>query len=292
MTSTSFPTRALRVGFAIALLALTSAPYLLAQSEVTRYVRYEHGGSVSYGILDGDSIQPLEGDLFADPEPAGEAVALADVHLLAPVEPSKAIAVGLNYKSHLRGSEAPGEPALFAKLPTSIVGPGESIVLPVDADNVHYEAELVIVIGKKAKNVSAAEAPGYIFGVTCGNDVSGRAWQRADLQWFRAKASDTFGPIGPVVARGLDYDNLLLEGRLNGETVQKQRTDDLIFSTADIVSFTSRYVTLLPGDVIFTGTPGSTSALSAGDVVEVEIEGVGVLSNPVVREGGARGSEG
>jgi len=251
---------------------------------VTLFVRYEHEGTVSYGRLEGDTIQPLDGDLFSDPTDRGEQIRLSEVRLLAPVEPSKVIAVGLNYQSHLGNSAGPAEPALFAKLPTSIIGPGEAIVLPRDSTNVHYETEMVIVIGKKAKNVSVEEAGDYIFGVTCGNDVSARDWQRSDLQWFRAKASDTFGPIGPVIARGLDYDNLMIEGRVNGETVQKQRTDDLIFSTADIVSFTSRYVTLLPGDVIFTGTPGRTSALEPGDVVEIEVEGVGILSNPVVRE--------
>ncbi len=273
-----------RIG-ATSLVLLTLAPVSgLAQDGVTRFVRYEHGGGISYGRLDGDAIQPLAGDLFSSPTPSGEEIQLSDVRLLAPVEPSKVIAVGLNYQSHLGNSAGPTEPALFAKLPTSIIGPGEAIVLPRDSENVHYETELVIVIGKKAKNVSVQEAADYIFGVTCGNDVSARDWQRSDLQWFRAKASDTFGPIGPVIARGLDYDNLMIQGRVNGKTVQKQRTDDLIFSTADIVSFTSRYVTLLPGDVIFTGTPGRTSALNPGDVVEIEVEGVGILSNPVVRE--------
>ena len=153
---------------------------------------------------------------------------------------------------------------------------------PADAENVHYEAELVLVIGRKAKNVSEAEALDYVFGVTAGNDVSARAWQRSDLQWFRAKASDTFGPLGPVVATGLDPANLMVEGRHNGKTVQRERSGDLLFGPAAIVSFVSRYVTLLPGDVIFTGTPGATAALAPGDVFEVEVEGVGILRNPVV----------
>ncbi len=138
-----------------------------------------------------------------------------------------------------------------------------------------------MVIGKTARNVSVASAPGYVLGVTAGNDVSERSWQRSDLQWVRAKGSDTFAPVGPAIVAGLDYGNLLLQTRLNGDTRQSERTRDLIFNVASIVSFTSRYITLLPGDLIFTGTPGSTDAMRPGDVVEVEIEGVGVLRNPV-----------
>jgi 2-keto-4-pentenoate hydratase/2-oxohepta-3-ene-1,7-dioic acid hydratase in catechol pathway len=139
------------------------------------------------------------------------------------------------------------------------------------------------VIGKRAKNVAREDAKSYVFGVTVGNDVSERDWQRADLQWFRAKASDTFGPLGPAVVAGLNYDNLLLQTRLNGEVVQSQRTEDLIFNVAYIVSYVSRYVTLVPGDIIYTGTPGTTRQIKSGDVVEVELEGVGVLRNKVVQ---------
>ena len=150
-------------------------------------------------------------------------------------------------------------------------------MLPPDAKNVHYEGEMVIVIGRKASRVSKEEAKSYVFGVTAGNDVSERDWQRSDLQWFRAKASDTFGPLGPAVVTGLDYDDLLLETRLNGEVVQSQRTKDLIFDVASIVSYVSQYVTLVPGDVIYTGTPGTTRQMKAGeccqaqDVVTVEL---------------------
>lgn len=142
---------------------------------------------------------------------------------------------------------------------------------------------MVIVIGRKAKNVSEADAPKYIFGITCGNDVSERRWQKADLQWFRAKASDTFGPLGPAVVTGLNYNDLQVTTRLNGEVRQSQRTTDLIFSVPVIVSYISRFVTLLPGDVIYTGTPGTTAAMKPGDVVEVEVEGVGILRNKIAR---------
>lgn len=253
-------------------------------AEVVKHVRYEHGGASSWGVLEGERIHQLDGAPWAGGARTGLTVSAGEARLLAPAEPSKVIAVGLNYKSHLGNAAEPTSPPLFAKLPTSIVGPGDAIVLPKDAENVHYEAELVLVIGRKAKNVSEAEALDYVFGVTAGNDVSARAWQRSDLQWFRAKASDTFGPLGPVVATGLDPANLLVEGRHNGKTVQRERSGDLLFGPAAIVSFVSRYVTLLPGDVIFTGTPGATAALAPGDVFEVEVEGVGILRNPVVAE--------
>jgi 2-keto-4-pentenoate hydratase/2-oxohepta-3-ene-1,7-dioic acid hydratase in catechol pathway len=157
-------------------------------------------------------------------------------------------------------------------------------VLPRDVGVVHYEAEMVVVIGKTARNVPREDALDYVFGVTCGNDVSAREWQKGDVQWWRAKGSDTFGPCGPAIVCGLDYDNLMMELRLNGEVRQKESTKQLIHDVAGTLSFISRYVTLHPGDLIFTGTPGQTDEIKAGDVVEVEIEGVGVLRNKVVRE--------
>lgn len=265
----------------LAALTLLGAP-LLAQQGVTRYVRYAYQGRTAYGMLDGETVRELSGDFLESPQPTGATVRLADARLLAPVEPSKVIAVGLNYRSHLGERPVPAYPGLFAKLPTSIVGPGDEIVMPPDASDLHYEGEMVIVIGKRAHDVPETAALEYVFGVTAGNDVSERAWQRNDLQWFRAKASDTFGPIGPVVARGLDYDNLLVQTRVNGESRQSERTSDLIFHLPAIVSYVSQYVTLLPGDLIFTGTPQSTRAMKPGDVVEVEVEGVGVLRNTVV----------
>jgi 2-keto-4-pentenoate hydratase/2-oxohepta-3-ene-1,7-dioic acid hydratase in catechol pathway len=273
-----------RLAFAtLALAASTTLAYAQQTSGVTRYVRYSYQGTTSFGILEGNVIRELRGSLFENPTPTGRRVNLPDVKILAPVEPSKVIAVGLNYKTHL-GTQAPAAyPGLFAKYPTSIIANGDSIVLPQDATNVHYEGELVVVIGKKAKNVSKADAPSYVFGVTAGNDVSERAWQQADLQWFRAKAADTFGPLGPMIVTGLKYDSLMLRTRLNGRVVQEQRTSDLIFDIPTIISYLSTYITLLPGDVIYTGTPGTTSAMKPGDIVEVDIEGIGVLRNPVVR---------
>jgi 2-keto-4-pentenoate hydratase/2-oxohepta-3-ene-1,7-dioic acid hydratase in catechol pathway len=270
---------------ALLLATVTAVAAADAQNRgpVVKYVRYTAGSTTSYGILDGETIRELRGDLFASPQPTGRTVRLADAKLLAPCVPSKVIAVGLNYRSHLGTQQPAAYPGLFAKYPTSIIANGENIVLPPDAQNVHYEGELVVVIGRQAKNVSEADAPNYIFGVTAGNDVSERNWQQADLQWFRAKAADTFGPLGPVIVTGLNYNDLMLRTRLNGQEVQAQLTSDLIFNVSNIVSYLSKYITLMPGDVIYTGTPGTTRAMKAGDVVEVEIEGIGVLRNPVVQ---------
>jgi 2-keto-4-pentenoate hydratase/2-oxohepta-3-ene-1,7-dioic acid hydratase in catechol pathway len=253
-----------------------------ADAQTTKYVRYSAAGHTAYGILEGDAIRELAGDLFNSPTRTGKTLRLADVTLLAPVTPSKVIAVGLNYKSHIGESPAAKYPGLFAKMPTSIVGPDANIVIPPGAGNVHFEGELVVIIGRRAKNVSVADAPRYIFGVTAGNDVSERDWQRDDLQWFRAKAADTFGPLGPVIVTGVNYGDLLLQTRLNGTVMQSQRTKDLIFDVPTIVSYISQFVTLEPGDVIYTGTPGATKPMKPGDVVEIEIEGIGILRNRVV----------
>ena len=235
-------------------------------------------------MLEGDTVNEISGAPFGEHTQTGVTRRLSDVKLLAPCEPGKILAVGLNYKSHLGGRPQPAHPEIFYKPVTALQDPGEPIVIPDEATDVHYEGELVIVIGKKARNVAHDEAAAAIFGVTAGNDVSERNWQHGqgkDLQWWRAKGSDTFAPLGPAIVTGADYANLLLQTRLNGEVVQKQTTGDLIFDCPAIVSRISGWVTLLPGDLIYTGTPGSTRKMSAGDVVEVELEGVGILRNPV-----------
>lgn len=267
---------------------LTAAP-LAAQDhdpqmhagQVHHLVRYAHNGQTSYGMLQGDRIQEIDGDIFGTHRMTDRWTTLADVKLLPPTPAKKVIAVGLNYQSHLGAREPAAYPGLFAKYPTSLVGQGDDIVRPSDSKNLHYEGEMVLVIGRTCSNVSEAEALSCVFGITAGNDVSERDWQANDLQWFRAKASDTFGPVGPSIAVGLDPDDVLVETRVNGEVRQHERTADLIFGTAEIVSYVSRYVTLEAGDLIYTGTPGSTQALQPGDVVEIEVEGVGVLSNTV-----------
>jgi 2-keto-4-pentenoate hydratase/2-oxohepta-3-ene-1,7-dioic acid hydratase in catechol pathway len=225
----------MRVLGAVTALSLLAGA-VAAQQHVTRYVRFAYEGRQAYGVLEGEVVHELAGTPFAGAARTGVTVPVARVRLLAPCEPSKVIAVGLNYLSHLGDREPAAYPGLFAKYPTSIVGPGDSIVMPPDASNLHYEGEMVVVIGREARRVAPAEAHDYVFGVTAGNDVSERDWQRADLQWLRAKASDTFGPVGPVIARGLDHDDLLLETRVNGEVRQRERTRDLIFDVATIVS--------------------------------------------------------
>lgn len=256
-------------------------------SGVTRYVRFRRGSTTAYGILDGSTVKQLRGGLFSNPQPTGNTYALSEVKLLYPCQPPKVLAVGLNYKSHLDGAALPSNPEIFYKPISALQNPGDAIVLPKDSTVVHYEGELVLVIGKRVRNASSEQARAAIFGVTCGNDVSERVWQngaRKDLQWWRAKGSDTFAPMGPVIARGLDYSKLLLQTRLNGKVVQKQYTSDLVFDGPAIVSFISRYVELVPGDVIYTGTPGKTDKMAPGDMVEVDIEGIGVLRSPVRAE--------
>lgn len=255
------------------------------------YCRFSHSGRISYGVVDGGRVQPVSGDLFAGPQPAGKAIALADVKLLAPIaRPGKVLAAAVNYQSHvpsgstvLKSDSAPTIPQLFLKPASSVCGPGDAIVLPGEARRVDAEGELVAVIGSVCRNVSPGQALGHVFGYTCGNDVSARHWQRDDVQWWRAKGSDTFCPIGPYIATGLDPASVTLRTRLNGAEVQSGNTADLIHSVAAMISFASRVMTLEPGDLLFTGTPGEPPKLEDGDVVEVEIDGIGVLTNPVRR---------
>jgi 2-keto-4-pentenoate hydratase/2-oxohepta-3-ene-1,7-dioic acid hydratase in catechol pathway len=259
-------------------------PALVSGQTLTHYVKYEASGRVSWGLLEGEIIRELQGNVFEGAKPNGRTLKVAAVKLLPPADAKKVIAAGLNYRSHI-GEQAPAKyVGLFAKMPTSLVGHGADIVYPADATNLHYEAEVCVVIGKRAKNIAEAAVKEHVFGIAPCNDVSERAWQKADLQWFRAKGADTFGPIGPAVVRGADYNHLTLVGRHNGKVVQESTTDLLIFSIDSVVSYVSRYVTLEPGDVIFTGTPGTTQAMKPGDSIEVEIKGLGVLRNTVVAE--------
>ena len=275
----SFP----RVLAGAALMLVTLVPHAAGQT-LTHYVRYDPGGRTAWGVLEGDTIREIEGNVFDGGKPGSRTLKLADVRLLPPAEPKKVIAAGLNYRSHIGEQPAAKYVGLFAKLPTSLVGHGADIVYPADATTLHYEAEVCVVMGKRARHITEAQVKDHVFGVAPCNDVSERAWQKADLQWLRAKGSDTFGPIGPAVVRGTDYTTLKLIGRHNGKVVQESTTGQLIFPIDAIVSYVSRYVTLEPGDVIFTGTPGTTQAMKPGDTFEVEIVGVGVLRNKVVAE--------
>ncbi len=256
---------------------------LSAQASV-KYVKYDSAGRTAWGILENDTtIRELTGSpLSTKATPTARRVNVADVRFLAPAEPTKVIAAGLNYRSHIGEASPAKYVGLFAKFPSTLTGHGADIIYPADATTVHYEAEICIVMGKKAQNITEAQVKDHIFGVTACNDVSERGWQKADLQWLRAKAADTFGPMGPALVTNVDYNKLKLIGRLNGKIVQETTTDLLIFSIDNIVSYTSRYITLEPGDVIFTGTPGTTQAMKPGDTFEVEIPGVTLLRNTVV----------
>ena len=255
-----------------------------------RYLRFQAGGVTSYGVLEGDRVRRLSGDLFGAFTKTEQTYALKEVKLLPPTVPTQVLAMAGNYKSHLRDETIPPKfriPQPFFKSPSCLIASGEAIVIPKDSPGpVHLEGEVVIVIGKKACKVPRERALDYVFGVTCGNDVSERHWQNdsegKDVQWWRAKGTDTFGPVGPYIATGLNYDDVVLRSRVNGQEKQQERTGRLIHDVASTVSFISRYITLHPGDLIFTGTPGETPRIRPGDVVEVELEGVGVLRNPVV----------
>lgn len=254
----------------------------VSKAEIQHLARYEYNQKISYGKILGENIQPLSGRLFGELLPKGRTIPLKNVTLLLPTEPQKVFAVGMNYASHLSSpSDAP--PPLFLKLPTSLISSGKVIHLPPDADNVHFEGELVLIIGKRAKNISESEANDIIFGVTTGNDLTERNWQGTDLQWLRAKASDGFGPVGSVIARGVDYNNVLLTTRLNGKIVQQENTRFMIHKPSKVVSYLSQYFTLMPGDLIFMGTPGRTKALRNGDKVSVTIEQVGTVENEIRR---------
>ncbi len=248
------------------------------------FARFEKDGRVSYGLVRAGGIEELRGGLFDAPQPSGRSFALDEVKLLAPCEPPKILAVGQNYVSHLGSRSVPTKPEIFYKPITSLQDPDGPIVIPEDAKDVHFEGELVVVIGSTVRHASREDAAAAVFGVTCGNDVSDRNWQRGagkDSQYWRAKGCDTFAPLGPWIVTDLDYSDLLLRTRVNGEITQEQRTSDFIFDVPTVIAFVSRYVTLTPGDVIYTGTPGNTRRMLPGDAIEVEIEGIGTLRNPV-----------
>ena len=249
--------------------------------DINRYIRYTQNNLSSYGVIIDNKVHQLTKAPYLGGVKTGKTANLDKIILLAPAEPSKVIAVGYNYHSHRGDMELPAHPPIFLKLPTSIIATNESIIYPNGATDVHYEAELVVVMGKTASKVSKEDAENYIFGVTAGNDVSERNWQANDLQWFRGKAADTFAPLGPEIVTGLNYKDLLVQSRLNGKIMQSQRTQDHIHDIDAIVSHISQTVTLFPGDVIYTGTPGSTTAMVPGDIIEIEVEGVGILRNTI-----------
>lgn len=248
-----------------------------------KFVRFESKEVVSYGLVEGSTVFRIEGDIFGEYAVTEEKFMLSDVKLLAPCMPSKIVAVGINYRDHATEMkhDLPEDPVLFIKPSTAVIGSGDSIIRPGMSDRVDYEAELALVIGKQAKNVEPGEAFEYVLGATCFNDVTARDLQSKDGQWTRAKSFDTFAPMGPFIVTGADYNNIDIELVLNGETKQKSNTSYFITKAHEIVSYVSRIMTLNPGDVIATGTPSGVGPMSKGDVVEVRLQGIGVLKNYV-----------
>jgi 2-keto-4-pentenoate hydratase/2-oxohepta-3-ene-1,7-dioic acid hydratase in catechol pathway len=248
-----------------------------------RLVRFRFGDRIATGVVEGDAVRALAGTFFENPVPSGEEIPLDDVRLLAPILPSKVVCLGKNYAAHAAefGGEVPEEPLVFLKPSTSVSGPGDPIPLPPISNRVDYEGELAFVIGRIARNVRAEETFRYILGYTCGNDVTLRDLQKKDAQWARAKGFDGSCPLGPWVETDLDPIDVHLETRVNGEVRQSASTSDMVFGVATIIEFVTSFMTLLPGDVIMTGTPEGVGKLEPGDRVEVAIDGIGVLMNPV-----------
>lgn len=243
-------------------------------------VRYQRRNSTA--ILEGDTAHLVSGGLFGTLTRTGVSVPLSEVQLLVPVQPSKIVAMAVNYHSHAGDRSVSPKPEAFLKSPSSLIGPGDAIVIPAGAENVHAEAEVVVVIGRRAKGVKAADADRYIFGYTAGNDVSARDWQRADTQWWRAKSSDTFTAVGPWIETDLSPDRIPVEGRISGRRIQRGDTSELVHSIRACIEAITAVMTLERGDLVFTGTPETTAPMVPGDVAEVDVEGVGVLRNPVV----------
>lgn len=254
-----------------------------------KIARYRLGDREHHGLLEGDRLVRLAGSPFDSLERDGAVDALADATLLCPVDRPRVFAMGMNYLGHIAETHyrTPERPLLFMMPTTAVIGPGEAIVLPREAKVVHHECELTIVIGKRVRRLSRDEALGAVFGYTCANDVSERVIQNEEMaqgSLLVGKSFDTFCPLGPVIATGLDPHHLAIETRVNGALRQAANTSDLLFDIPYLVSYLSQAVTLLPGDVILTGTPSGVGPLAPGDVCDITIEGIGTLSNPVVAE--------
>ncbi len=249
-----------------------------------KIVRFAFESRVRYGVLDGQTIQGIEGNPYRKLRLSPYKYDLIDVKLLSPCVPSKIVALGLNYRKHAEETKMPipSSPLMFIKPSTAVIGPDENIIYPPSARRMDYEGELGVVIKKPASRVSVANWRDYVLGYTCFNDVTARDLQGKDVQWTRSKSFDTFAPIGPCIETELDPGNVILETYLNGERRQYTNTSDLIYPVPELVSFISHVMTLLPGDVIATGTPSGIAPMKSGDTVEVKIDGIGTLRNYVV----------
>ena len=254
-----------------------------------RLVRFALKGRMGYGILKGEQVFPLNDSPFRGLTETGEVLALAEVPLLAPCDPSKIIALGLNYRDHAAefGRQVPDEPLIFMKPSTSVIGPDAEIIYPRMSRRVDYEAELGVVLAQTARRVPEEAALDYVLGYTCFNDVTARDLQKKDGLFTRAKGFDTFAAMGPWIETEIDDpDNLMVEALVNDEPRQRSSTDNMVFGVRRLISFISQVMTLLPGDVIATGTPAGVGPLRPGDVVEIRVEGIGTLRNRVVAEEG------
>ena len=250
--------------------------------QICRYI--SHDQTPAWGFIQGEAVHAMIGDLFQEPEIGAPVASLERVRLLAPYRPCKIVAVGRNYVAHAveHNAEVPSEPLLFLKPTSAIIGPGASIRLPHQSSRVDHEAELAVVIGRGGWQISREDALDHVLGYCCANDVTARDLQRADGQWTRAKGFDTFCPLGPWIETDLDPGDLEVTARVNGELRQRGNTSQMVFPVAMLISYISDIMTLEPGDVILTGTPAGVNPIHAGDQVEVEVEGIGVLRNQVV----------
>lgn len=252
---------------------------------MTRFVRYAMPDGPRFGVVDETGVRAIDGHPFGNWTDTGEQVALDTLRLLAPMIPTKVIAVGRNYADHAAemGGDLPEQPLLFFKPTSAIVGPGDPVRIPTDlTSEVHHEAEVAVVVSRQLSRATPAEAAEAVLGVTAANDVTARDLQRAEPQWTRGKGIDTFLPLGPAIATGLDLDDLRVVARVNGEVRQDGTTADLVFDVPTLLSFISQAITLLPTDIVLTGTPAGVGPIVPGDTVEVEVDGVGSLVNPVI----------
>jgi len=242
------------------------------------------GDEIAYGAVEPEGIRVHRGTPFVAWEPTETLISFDRAQLLAPVFPTKVVGVGRNYADHAAefGGTVPEEPVIFLKPATAVIGPGAAVVLPPESDEVHHEAELAVVVGRVAHRVAAEDASAFILGYTAANDVSARDLQRRDGQWARAKGFDTFCPLGPAIETEIDPADLSISCTVNGEIRQQASTADMVFGVAELFAFVSRVMTLLPGDVILTGTPAGVGPIRPGDRMEVVVEGIGVLANTVV----------
>jgi 2-keto-4-pentenoate hydratase/2-oxohepta-3-ene-1,7-dioic acid hydratase in catechol pathway len=257
-----------------------------------KIVRFQKQDKVNWGILENEKIFALEGDLYGDFGAGKELCPIQEVRLLAPAEPTIMVCCGMNYKERFneydfkeRGWVPPEEPILFFKPATAVIGPMDDVIFPAIAQTLRYEAELCVIMKRRAKGVPENEAMDYVLGYTCGNELGAMDLMKKDKWMTRAKGFDTSGPLGPCLVTGLDPCRLSIESRVNGETKQDSNTRFMIFSVAKLISYISAFMTLRPGDIIWTGTPEGVCDVKVGDAMEVEIEGIGILKNKVVRPG-------